>query len=251
MNFSRPTASKVPLGGGTHVRGPYGRKRQRSHRERCPMAKPAAPSCDDDDADPVLFCSISPTCNEDAPVPGSAGWNAEKRVLLEQARLWTERVNVKKGSGDLAANKRHSVPLPAKSAVTAASRKRHSAPAILSPNAWRLSLADQFESLALEAQETMAALNVEQFQCNDDSAGPVLPTIVSETPRTPGPPSTVAPTSGRLISSISASGSLDALANASSRSLSNLLASYDTLMAGAQWRRVSARYDAIMAVSAV
>jgi hypothetical protein len=43
---------------------------------------------------------------------------------------------------------------------------------------------------------------------------------------------------------------LDALANASSRSLNNLLASYDTLMAGAQWRRVSARYDA-MAVSAI
>ncbi|KAJ6563558.1 hypothetical protein DFH09DRAFT_1476136 [Mycena vulgaris] len=48
-----------------------------------------------------------------------------------------------------------------------------------------------------------------------------------------------------LISSISASRSMAALANASSRSLSDLLAAFDDVLAGPHWRRILSRADGI------
>ncbi|KAF7330824.1 F-box domain-containing protein [Mycena venus] len=56
---------------------------------------------------------------------------------------------------------------------------------------------------------------------------------------------TVNPGSPRLISSISASQSMVALASASSRSLSDLLDSFDAVMAGPTWRRILSRSDDI------
>ncbi|KAJ7465917.1 hypothetical protein FB451DRAFT_1178751 [Mycena latifolia] len=56
----------------------------------------------------------------------------------------------------------------------------------------------------------------------------------------------VTPTTGRVIASISASHSLAELANTSSRSLSDLLAAFDGVLAGPHWRRLLARSDSII-----
>ncbi|KAJ7465942.1 hypothetical protein FB451DRAFT_1486158 [Mycena latifolia] len=55
----------------------------------------------------------------------------------------------------------------------------------------------------------------------------------------------VTPTTGRVIASISASRSLAELADTSSRSLSDLLAAFDDVLAGPRWRRLLARSDSI------
>ncbi|KAJ7473751.1 hypothetical protein B0H11DRAFT_2035874 [Mycena galericulata] len=61
---------------------------------------------------------------------------------------------------------------------------------------------------------------------------------------TANPSCTTSPTPG-LISSISASISMAALANASSRSISDLLNAFDEVIAGQRWRRLLSRSDGI------
>lgn len=78
----------------------------------------------------------------------------------------------------------------------------------------------------LEAEDTLAGLGSGGGACVSRGDGETKPDFV-------------------LVSSISAARSLAELAHASSRSLSDLLAALDGVLAGPRWRRVLARAEGI------
>ncbi|KAJ7271182.1 hypothetical protein C8J57DRAFT_1226762 [Mycena rebaudengoi] len=158
-NFTRPTVSKVQLGGTKSpvVRGPYGKgARTVSGVPRLPLPATILQAPTLDSSVPSLRHAATPLQHAKRPLLLDRRDGMRRRPSSSTKRACGPSTSRKEES----ASKRHSVPLPAKSTAVA-SRKRHSAPAVLAPNAWRLSLADTFDALALEAQETLAALDEE------------------------------------------------------------------------------------------
>ncbi|KAJ7138194.1 hypothetical protein C8R44DRAFT_868515 [Mycena epipterygia] len=211
-----------------------------------------------------------------AAAPGSDEWNSNKSALLLQVRSWTEQVKASRRQSMPVP----SIPAPPPATVIPASApissKRHSAPPVLvaSSKAPRLDLQDLLRSLIEEAQDTIAALgaaNVSgELGAGKDERMPTFSAVALENgpifvigddeddedvePITASPhrrsqdarslptvnPMASIPNSG-LISSISASRSMAALANAGSRSISDLLASFDEVLASPRWRRLLSR----------
>ncbi|KAJ7720817.1 hypothetical protein B0H16DRAFT_1738652 [Mycena metata] len=207
VNWSLPTG--VPNG-----------RRERSKNAR-PLYVPEIPM------DQIVDCAYVPpevsTVAQDTlpvddgdatPAPGSEEWNTNKAALLDQVRSWSDQVK---------ASRRNSLsPIP-----------RHSAPAVLvaSTKAPRLDLQDLLSALIQDATDTIAALDAKE-----DSVVNPLRTRSRTLAQLPAP---------TLISSISASHSMAAPANASTRSLSDLLDGFDDAMASPRWRRLLLRSDDI------
>ncbi|KAJ7761191.1 hypothetical protein DFH07DRAFT_771522 [Mycena maculata] len=191
------------------------------------------------------------------PAPGSPQWNNTKTTLLAYVRNWTEQVK---------ASRRHSAPLPlpvvppVPEAISKhPNAKRYSSPPVLvaSSKAPRLGLEDVLCVLIQDAKDTIAALDVAETgegtqivavgslheiiveetisigsrgtdQCFQNDA--TLPTHVVCSVPTPD-----------LVASISASRSMAALSSASSRSISDLLDTFDVALASPRWRRLLSR----------
>ncbi|KAF7370744.1 F-box domain-containing protein [Mycena sanguinolenta] len=163
--------------------------------------------------------------------PGSAEWNASKAAALTEARNWNAQV------------RRHSLPIP----VPAPAWRRHSAPPALARPP-RSNLADRLSALFKEAKDTIDALNAEKGA--EDA--PTFSAVALEEGRGQeffiigeDDDDESATANPGLVSSISASQSMAALASASTRSLTDLLESYDAVMTGPTWRRILARSDNI------
>jgi hypothetical protein len=216
----------------------------------------------------------APAAAKYAPAPGSAEWNSNKAALLTHARNWNHQVKT---------SQRHSLPASVPCPVDAPSSKpskRHSAPPVLvtSSKASRSNLQDRLSALLKETEDTIAAIDEEKVNVRRDGNveavnkdirsfsavaledGQAIFIIgddedeeeaVTTTSR-PSPQDhyaevlpTVNPDSSRMIASVSASRSMTALANASSRSISDLLNAFDDAMASPRWRRLLTRSDDI------
>ncbi|KAJ6518639.1 hypothetical protein C8R45DRAFT_1065592 [Mycena sanguinolenta] len=122
----------------------------------------------------------------------------------------------------------HSLPAPRPIPVPAPVDepwRRYSVPILVQPP--RLNLADRLSALFKEAKDTIDALNDVALE-----EGRVF--VIGEDDDDEGP-----------VSSISASRSMAALASTSTRSLNDLLESYNAVMTGPTWRRLLARSDDI------
>ncbi|KAJ7030589.1 hypothetical protein C8F04DRAFT_1397726 [Mycena alexandri] len=234
VNWSLPTG--VPNG-----------RRSRSKHAR-PLYGPEIPGDQIVDCAPSSIAQdIVPIDDDDAtPAPGSV----DKAALLAQVRSWSDQAK---------ASRRHSLrPIPAPSlrvdsAPTSRSSRRHSAPAVLaaSTKAPRLDLQDLLSTLIQDATDTIAALDDTEhvkvgtcskgtqdgFHFSGEDVKHAFSAVALEEGHA-GP-------AHRLISSISASRSMAALAHASSRSLSDLLDTFDEAMASPRWRRLLSRSDDI------
>ncbi|KAJ7178290.1 hypothetical protein C8R46DRAFT_1188302 [Mycena filopes] len=185
-------------------------------------------------AEDVTFVDSESILIDDAPpTPGSSEWNSSKITVFAQVHSWSDQVNV---------SQRHSLPpLPSPVSVAASSSpNRNSAPPVLAAlsksehlhlDTQRFDLQDLLATLVQDATDTIAVLD-------DDQVKPLYAESESESGKG-------ARTEPNLISSISASRSMAALASASSRSLADLLDSFDDLMACPRWRRVLSRSDGI------
>ncbi|KAJ7016720.1 hypothetical protein C8F04DRAFT_1365758 [Mycena alexandri] len=233
---------------------PHGRRSRSKHAR--PLHGPEIPVAQIVDCAPSSIAQdayVVPIDDDDdaIPAPGSVERNSTKAALLAQVRSWSDQVK---------ASRRHSLrPIPAPSpgrpvdsAPISRSSKRNSAPAVLvaSTKAPRLDLQDLLSALVQDATDTIAALDdkeqVKVSTCSKGKQGgfyfssedmPAFSAVALEEGHT-GP-------ALRLISSISASRSMAALAHASSRSLSDLLDTFDEAMASPRWRRLLSRSDDI------
>ncbi|KAJ7649160.1 hypothetical protein B0H17DRAFT_1102696, partial [Mycena rosella] len=167
---------------------------------------------------------VAPAVNA-APTPGSVEWNNNKTALLAQVRSWSNQVK---------ASRRNSTHVPRPATVS-------------SP---RLDLEGLLSSLILEAQETIAGLDAKELTHAADKDISTFSAVDVSNQRASQACAAITSKSGihtGLISSISASRSMAALSSASSRSLSDLLAAFDEVLAGPSWRRLLSRSDLLRA----
>ncbi|KAJ7154066.1 hypothetical protein C8R46DRAFT_1227680 [Mycena filopes] len=221
VNWSLPTG--VPRG-----------RRSRSKGARR-LRSPAIPMDQILDCAPQELSTIAEdvTFVDDAPsTPDPSEWESSKTTVFAQVHSWSDQVNV---------SQRHSLPPPPSSLPVASSSSpnRNSAPPVLAASSksehlqldsQHLDLQDLLATLVQDATDTIAVLD-------EDQVKPQYTAGESGTKGTRAEP--------KLISSISASRSMAALASASSRSLADLLDSFDDLMACPRWRRVLSRSDGI------
>ncbi|KAJ6486703.1 hypothetical protein C8R45DRAFT_1214048 [Mycena sanguinolenta] len=198
--------------------------------------------------------------------PGSEEWNTTKAAVLAQARSWNHQVQT--------SGRHRSLPVPPPRPIPVhapvdESRKRYSAPPVLVSAAYvlRPSLEGRLSALFKQAEDTIVALaeetqNAAAGSINNSSTGRKFSAVALEegrdvfiigdndgehefaaAPRTVRQAehslyslSTVNPRASSLLSSVSAS---RAIASASSRSLGDLLDSFDAVLASPTWRRLS------------
>jgi hypothetical protein len=225
-------------------------------------------------APPTLPAPVAIAVIDSAPAPGSEEWNTNKASVLAQARNWSNQVQ---------ASRRHSLPVPPLSIDLPVLERshRHSAPPVL-VTADKLNLQDRLSALFKEAKDTIAALDDETnakgmkgegskagfckqnarkfsaialekgreeiFVIGEDSDEEKVVTTAPRTSRqehTSDILPTVNPESSSLVSSISASASMEALASISTRSISDLFNTLDAVMTGTSWLRVLSHSDDI------
>ncbi|KAJ7363942.1 hypothetical protein DFH08DRAFT_949574 [Mycena albidolilacea] len=198
-----------------------------------------------------------------APAPGSEEWNTNKASVLAQARNWSNQVQ---------ASRRHSLPvppLPIDLPVLERSH-RHSAPPVLEAKDTIAALDEETNAKGIKEEgpkrseysgrickqnaRKFSAIALEEgrgeiFVIGKDSDEEEVITTVSRPSRqehTTDIPPTVNPESSNLVSSISASASMEALASISTWSITDLFNTLDAVMTGPTWLRVLSRSDDIM-----
>ncbi|KAJ7363946.1 hypothetical protein DFH08DRAFT_261411 [Mycena albidolilacea] len=262
-------------------RKPLKAKQSKSRRRRPAMATVKVLPVEDSSATvvvklapPTLPAPVAITVIDPAPAPGSEEWNTNKASILAQARNWSNQIQ---------ASRRHSLPVPPLPVGLPVLERshRHSAPPVL-VTADKLDLQDRLSALFKEAKDTIAALDEETNAKGMKGEGSKVgfckqnarkfsaialeegreeifvigedtdeEEVVTTAPRTSRQEHTTDvlpianPESSNLVSSISASASMEALASISTRSITDLFNTLDAVMTGPTWLRVLSRSDDI------
>ncbi|KAJ7617355.1 hypothetical protein FB45DRAFT_1007899 [Roridomyces roridus] len=205
------------------------------------------------------------------PAPCSPGWNKAKDDIIAEMRGFNKQV---------LASRRHSMPVLAATlspdVVAVKTTKRHSAPPVLvvsseAPKellsglmheaAETLTVLDEantqvkpdtikarpFSAIAPEPEEDIFVVGEDTDDEDEYYFGAGLPTVSAahDTPTKTKTRSGFGKCNFKLVSSISASRSMAELANASSRSISELLNVWDGLMKSPKLARVLSRWDGV------
>ncbi|KAJ7617298.1 hypothetical protein FB45DRAFT_1034588 [Roridomyces roridus] len=230
------------------------------------------------EVEPVVAVAVSEVSFAPAPAPCSPGWNKAKDDIIAEMQSFNKQVLASRRHSMpvLAAT-------PSPDVVAVKTTKRHSAPPVLVASSDKIDVEDLLSGLMRDAEATLVVLDKELdntaatpiktdiedikactrpfsaiapeasediFVIGNDTddeeeyyCGAGLPTLAYDTPTKSKSYSGFG--NFKLVSSISASRSMAELANASSRSISDLLEVWDGMMRSPKLARFLSRWDGV------